>query len=124
MERKEIIVKRAFAPTPVVNLTKIVGASLIAKLVKGPKEYKAMGRGSKFIYDIEVIDGNMTFSVKDGESYKDVDVDQGQKVGLFATGPLNEKLKTISLGSEIAITYVGKVKMKTGNFFHDFKVFC
>lgn len=121
MSRTEL--KGSMSSNPLVNLTDNVGGKFTGTMISGPREVKTKLGGIKFAYDFAVIEADVDFVKKDGTEYVKVDVNEGDKVTILATGPLNAKLIEAKPGMKIEIEYLGKKKSKKGNQFHDFGVY-
>lgn len=112
-----------FEKTPSIGLTMQPGSKFTGKLLGSGKEYKNSSGHTKWIYEFEIHDTTAPTTIKnDDGSYSDVDVEQYQRVAVFATGPLDKKLKQAKVGEVIEIEYKGKKPQKKGNPFHDFIV--
>lgn len=126
--RKEL--KGNQSNNPLVNLTDTVGGKFTGTMLSKGREVKTSLGGVKFAYDFAVVDADVDFVLKttkkDAEGkfiYEKVDVNEGDRVTILATVPLNSKLIEAELGQTIEIEYLGKMKSKKGNQFHSFSVF-
>ena len=102
----------------VVNVKSKAGETFIGKLLehkitKSP--YKsADGSPKNFdIYVFEAIGGDMEFVRKDvNKEYKPTNVEEGEKVSVFAPSRLVAGLNQASIGQTLKITYLGLGKKK------------
>lgn len=47
----------------------------------------------------------------------------GETIGVWETAALKTKFENVSIGDEVKIDYLGKVKSKSGNSYHNFDLF-
>lgn len=106
-------------PTPVVGITQKIGGKFVGTLVGERKEVK-MKRGKKAVYLFTIEDSDMPVQIKGEDSrYKDIDVEPGEKVAIFAPTVLDRALSNVKLGERVQAIYLGEATGKNGNY-HNF----
>ena len=98
---------RVFKATPALKFSTTGGEFVTGKYVAlKDRETKA----GKSIIELDLIDTNAVFTVKDDESYKPVAVKAGDRVAIFAPAALDRVIRNTSIGSDVYIRCDGKVK--------------
>lgn len=109
--------------TPIVNLTSAPGLKFTGKILDKGTEVKLAVGSTKWVYNFEVHDTDAPIVIKNASNeYETVDVEQYDKVAIFATKLLNRKLSQAQVGDIIEITYTGKDKGKQGQSYHNYTV--
>lgn len=106
---------------PTAGGTTFIGKFISAKAVK-------IAAVNKNLYMFEVIEGDMPTTMKVGDAYPPVDVEEGDTVQLWGCASLDRSFYDdagalrVNAGDTIKLTYEGKKKSKKGTSFHAFIV--
>ena len=100
---------KQFKDTPSLKFNKQGGQFVIGKFTNR-RELKEGSKAGKSVIELELIQTNAPFTVKDGETFREVPVNPGDKVALFAPTALDNTMKNTAIGSEVYIRCDGKVK--------------
>lgn len=100
---------KQFKDTPSLKFSKDGGQFVIGKYTsrRGLKEGSKAG---KSVIELELISTNANFTVKEGEQYKAVAVNPGDKVAIFAPTALDTTMNNTEIGREVYIRCDGKIK--------------
>ena len=122
MAKRELGSKGDFEVIPIVNITEKPGINFVGKMLDKGKEVK-IGVYKKWVYAFELHDTDASTVVKgDDGKFTEVGVKEFDKVNIFASKLLNDKLSMGNVGEVIEINYKGMTKGKAGQEYHDFLV--
>lgn len=74
------------------------------------RDMKEGSKAGKSVISGELISSNAAFTIRDGETYKTVDVKVGDKIDIFAPTALDTFIRQTVVGQEVYIRCDGKVK--------------
>lgn len=98
-----------FKATPSLKFAKAGGQFVIGKYTNR-RELKEGSKAGRSVIELELIQTNADFTIKNGEEYKVVPVNPGDKVAVFAPTALDKTMLNTVIGSEVYIRCDGKVK--------------
>lgn len=100
---------KQFKDTPSLKFSKTGGQFVIGKFTNR-RELKEGSKAGKSVIELELINTNANFTIKDGDEYKTVAVNPGDKVAVFAPTALDTTMRNTDIGREVYIACAGKVK--------------
>lgn len=100
---------KQFKDSPSLKFSKDGGEFVIGKYINR-RELKEGSKAGKAVIELELIQTNAVFTVKDGDGYRAVAVNPGDKVAVFAPTALDKTIQNTAIGTEVYIRCDGKVK--------------
>jgi hypothetical protein len=110
-------------PSKLVQIKEKEGVTFTGVLLNMGKEVK-MAQGKSMVFDFSVLDGDVNYVEKqENGKYVGVDVNEGERVAVFAPSLLARALAQAQVGEKVKITYLGLGKKTKGrNAPHTFDV--
>jgi hypothetical protein len=105
---------------PTVRLADRIGSRFVGKYVAS-RDASYMGKPIK-VHEFTAVDGDALITVKDGSTYKEANVNQGDLVTVFGSKAIDAAILQVNAGETLEIIFNGEKKLKGGRRFNDYAV--
>jgi len=105
---------------PTVRLTDKLGSRFVGKYL-GSKDITIQGKSSK-LHEFNAIAGDALITVKEGNTYKEADIQEGDTVSLFGSKAIDTAVAQVNPGEVLEFIFNGEKKLKGGRRFNDVAV--
>lgn len=105
---------------PTVRLADKLGSRFVGKFLS-TKEITINSKPSK-LHEFAALDGDALITIKDGSTYKEASINEGDTVSVFGSKAIDTALAQVVAGETIEIIFNGEKKLKGGRRFNDFAV--
>lgn len=105
---------------PTVRLADKLGSRFVGKYLAS-KDITINNKPSK-LHEFAALDGDALITVKDGSTYKEAQINEGDVVSVFGSKAIDTALLEAKVGETIEIIFNGERKLKGGRRFNDFAV--
>lgn len=105
---------------PTVRLADKLGSRFVGKYI-GSKDITISGKPSK-LHEFNAIDGDALITVKEGNTYKEADIKEGDVVSLFGSKAIDTAVAQVVAGETLEFVFNGEKKLKGGRRFNDIAV--
>lgn len=105
---------------PTVRLTDKLGSRFVGKYIAS-KDISINNKPSK-LHEFNAIDGDALITVKEGNTYKEADIKEGDVVSLFGSKAIDTAVAQVVAGEVLEFVFNGEKKLKGGRRFNDIAV--
>lgn len=105
---------------PTVRLADKLGSRFVGKYI-GTKDITINNKPSK-LHEFNAIDGDALITVKDGDTYREADIKEGDVVSLFGGKAVDTAVAQANPGETLEFTFNGEKRLKGGRRFNDISV--
>lgn len=105
---------------PTVRLADKLGSRFVGKYILS-RDITISGKPSK-LHEFNAVDGDALITIKDGSTYREADVKEGDVVSVFGSKAIDTAIAQVAPGETVEIVFNGEKKLKGGRRFNDFAV--
>lgn len=105
---------------PTVRLADKLGSRFVGKYIES-KDITINGKPSK-LHEFHAVDGDALITVKEGDTYKEAAINEGDVVSLFGGKAIDTAVAQAVPGETLEFIFNGEKKLKGGRRFNDIAV--
>lgn len=105
---------------PTVRLADKLGSRFVGKYLS-TKDITIQNKPSK-LHEFAAIDGDALITVKDGSTYREANINEGDTVSVFGSKAIDTAIAQVVPGETVEIVFNGEKKLKGGRRFNDYAV--
>jgi len=105
---------------PTVRLADKLGSRFVGKYLAS-KDITINSKPSK-LHEFAAVDGDALITIKDGGTYREADVKEGDTVSVFGSKAIDTAIAQVVPGETVEIVFNGEKKLKGGRRFNDYAI--
>lgn len=122
MGKRALKTQADFKPTPTVRLADKTGSRFVGKFVQARSIKIDNGTKNATIYEFGAVEGDALITVKDGNTFREADVNPGDTVTVFGSKAIDIAMAQVNPGETVEIIFNGQKKLRGGRRFNDYAV--
>lgn len=106
---------------PTVRLADRLNSRFVGEYIRSKSITNSNGKPQQ-IHELHALEGDALITVKDGNTYKEVEVANREVVVIFGTTAIDAAIAQVKPGEVVEFVFLGEKKIKGGRRFHEYAV--